>query len=293
MQPIRKLYFQNEKGERRGLNGERGVYAKNLAGLGYSSSDSYADIGSGFFSSSPDVKNVQHNISFVVVLTRYPYPEYQDLVNWISAAEKLTLIYDPAGSGEFYRDITVKFLQKSELVPPGWLELPCSFVCHTPWYSPTPVYLRISKNEGANVKRYSYRYSSKLRYGSDSPNAIRATIYGAGHIPGAFKLAFQGTAVNPVIRLMGNRSGRVYGTCRIAGTFEPGDTLEYSSLYDDAFVAKVRPDGSREDLLSALDLRATPFFRLPVNEPSTLSIEADTEITGQASMMIYRYYRSV
>ena len=56
---------------------------------------------------------------------------------------------------------------------------------------------------------------------------------------------------------------------------------------------KIGADGTETDLLDALDLSMGPFFHIPVNEPCALSIEADTPVTGRASLLIYYYYRSV
>ena len=42
-----------------------------------------------------------------------------------------------------------------------------------------------------------------------------------------------------------------------------------------------------------LDLSTMPFFHIPVNEPCTLSVEADAAFSGSAELTIYYYYRSV
>ena len=64
MKNIRKLYLQNAAGERYGLNGEKGVYASNLSGFGYSLSPSFADLQRGFFVPVSTDKEPQNPIAF-------------------------------------------------------------------------------------------------------------------------------------------------------------------------------------------------------------------------------------
>ena len=293
MRQIRKLYFQNAAGERRGLNGENGVYATALAGFGFSLAPDFSDLGHGFFPVVNSTTEPKNTLAFTVVLTRSPYAVHQSLVNWLAASDTLTLVYNPTGNQEYHRDVSISYMQKGELTQVGWLELPCSFSCVTPWYRPVPTAVSISNSDPDEVKRYAYRYTDKLRYGSDNATALTATIAGAGHIPGALQLTFRGSAINPRIRLSGIVSGKTHGVCRLSAILEGYDTLIFSTRYEHAYVRKIGADGTETDLLDALDLSLGPFFHIPVNEPCTLSIEADTPVSGRASLLIYYYYRSV
>lgn len=293
MKLIRKLFIQNENGERRGLNGETGAYASDLAGFGFSLAPSFSDLSRGFFSVSSEENEPQNSLGFTIVLTRSAYASHQALVDWLAASEVLTIVYNPTGRQEYFRDVSVSFLQKGELNQVGWLEMPCSFTCRTPWYLPRPTALNISKSDKTPGKQYSYRYSPSLRYGSDNAAHLEAFLAGTGHIPGAIKLTFRGAVSNPLLRLVGRVSGRTYGICKLATTLSETDALEYSSLYENSYVQRVNAAGSKEDLLDFLDLSLTPFFRVPVNEPCTLSIEADDAVVGRAELLVYYYYRSV
>lgn len=293
MKNIRKLYFQNSEGERWGLNGDRGCYASNLSGFGFTLAPSFADLGRGFFSSVSDEAEPQNTLAFTLTFTRNPYETYEQLVNWLAAAGTITVVYNPAGKKEFCRDVTVNFLQKGELMPVGWLEIPCSFLCCTPWYLPSPTTLALEGTGLDDSKRYDYEYTEELRYGEDSAASISATIAGAGHVPGALELSFFGAIVNPRIRLTGQISGKTFGTCSLAVITEPTDLLKFSSRYEDSYVKKVSAAGIETDLLDALDLSLNPFFHLPVDEPCTISFEADDSFTGFVDLTIYYYYRSV
>lgn len=293
MRNIRKLYFQDAKGQRWGLNGDRGVYASALSGFGLTLSPNFADLGRGFFSPVSDEAEPQNPLAFTLTFTRNPYETYKRLVDWLAAAGTITVVYTAAGSQEFCRDVTVSFIQKGELTQLGWLEAPCSFQCTTPWYLPAPTTLNLEGTGSDDSKRYDYEYMEDLRYGEDSAASISTTIAGGGHVPGALDLTFYGAIVNPRIRLTGKASGRTFGVCSLAAITATTDRLEFSSRYENSYVKKVSAAGIETDLLDALDLSANPFFRFPVDEPCTISLEADAPFTGVVYLTTYYYYRSV
>lgn len=289
---MRKLYFQNAAGDRIGLNGQDGIYATSLSGFGFTLNQSFADLSSGFFPPVTDAKDPQNTLAFTLVLTGDAYARHQSLMNWLAAAEKITIVYDPTGSQEYCRDVVVKFIQKGELSTAGWLSMPSSFMCTTPWYLPVPATLQISgfANEG---KRYAFTYDNELRYGPDSDAYMSAALAGTGHIPGALEVSLRGAIRSPKLKLVGSRTGKVIGICSLPITLAETERLEYSSRYENSYVRKVSADGTVTDLLDVLDLSLTPFFRMPVNEPSTLSVEADAEFIGSAELKAYYYFRSV
>ena len=290
---IRKLYFQNAAGQRWGLNGDRGVYAHALSGFGFTLSPSFADLSRGFFVSVSDEAEPQNTLPFTITLTRKPYETYEALVNWLVSAGTITIVYNTVGKQEFWRDVSINFVQKGEKNEVGWLECPCSFFCTTPWYLPTPTVLDLDSAGKDNRKRYNYRYTKELRYGQNSSASLAGTIAGTGHIPGALDLTYRGAITNPKIRLVGNISGRTYGVCSVSVVLSPSDTLVFSSRYENSFVKRIAADGAETDLLDVLDLNSTPFFHIPVDEPCTVSIEADSAFTGSADLLIFYYYRSV
>lgn len=293
MRSIRKLSFQNSKGQRWGLNGDRGVYVSNLSGFGLTLSPNFADLGRGFFSPVSDEAEPQTPLAFTLTFTWNPYETYDQLVTWLASAGTITVVYNPTGKKEFCRDVTVSFLQKGEQNEVGWLEVPASFQPCTPWYMPTPTTLELEGTGTDDSKRYDYEYTENLRYGEDSAASISATIAGGGHVPGALELSFYGAIVNPRIRLTGNISGKTFGVCSITAVMAEHDRLHYSSRRNDSFVKKVAADGTETDLLDVLDLSTNPFFHFPVDEPCTISFEADDSFTGFVDLTIYYYYRSV
>ena len=323
MKNIRKLYFQNAAGSRWGLNGENGVYASMLAGFGVTLTPVYADLNRGFFTPVSDEAEPQTTLPFTITFTRAPYETYQQLIDWLSSAGTITIVYDPTGQQEFYRDVTINFLQKGEKTQVGWLEIPASFFCSTPWYLPAPTEFDLSAISEDETKRYDYSYGGEgyeddlqpgilgisllgsfilgtgsnenkaLIYGDDSSATLSGTVAGAGHVPGALELTYRGSLVNPRIRLVGNASGKTYGICAVDVTLAASDALQLSTRYENSYVRKISADGEVTDLLDVLNLSLNPFFHIPVEEPCTLSIEADAAFTGKADMLVYYYFRSV
>lgn len=293
MRPIRKLSLQNATGERFSLNGENGVYASELEGFGFSLEPDLADLSRGFFQPVSTEFEPKHPVPFTITFTKNAYQTYRWFVDWLFSAGTITLVYQPFGDDEFFRDVTVSYAQKGELTQVSWLEVPCSFLCLTPWYRPTPASMTLEGGGTDTSKRYSYQYTEDLRYGSDSTAALSCDIVPTGHIPSALELSYVGTIVNPQIRLKGRNSGKLYGLCSVAVTLEQTDMLKFSSRYEESFVSKISADGVETDLVDVLDLSTEPFFRIPVDEPCTLSIESDSLLGGAANVLVYYYFRSV
>lgn len=290
---IRKLYFQNASGARWGLNGDRGLYVSGLAGLGFTLSPNFADLSRGFFIPVDDQAEPQNTLPFTLTFTRNAYETYQSFVNWLASAGKVTLVYNPTGRQEYFRDVLVNFLQKGEKNAVGWLEIPASFFCITPWYMPSPTTLDLGTAGEDESKRYDYVYDEDLIYGDDSTASLSGEIVGAGHIPGSIELTYHGAITNPRIRLTGKISGKTYGICSVATVLGATDSLKFSSRYESSFVKKIAAGGAETDLLDVLDLSTTPFFHVPVDEPCTISVEADAAFAGAADLLIFYYYRSV
>lgn len=290
---MRKLYFQNTVGQRWGLNGDRGVYAHALAGFGFTLSPGFADLGRGFFSSVSNEAEPQNTLPFTITFTKNAYETYESFIDWLSAAKTITVVYDTVGRQEFWRDVSINFIQKGEKNEVGWLECPCSFFCRTPWYLPTPTTLDLGTGGHDSRKRYTYHYTKDLRYGQNSSAVLAGTISGAGHIPGALEVTYRGAITNPKIRLVGNISGNTYGLCSVSTVLLASDMLKFSSRYEDSYVKRIAAGGAETDLLDVLDLSSTPFFHIPVDEPCTISIESDSLFTGTADLLIFYYYRSV
>lgn len=293
MANFRKFWLLNAAGERFGLNGERGVYLTEPEGLGYVLSPVFADLKNGFFrETESDAEPQQTQAGTLVFLNPTAYQSYRTFVDWVNAAGSLRLAYLPFGDAEYYREVFVNYLQKGELTRTRWLNSPLALFGLSPWYRPEPTALDMSAGVGGSFKRYTYRYTANLRYGFDAASQLRGTVNPAGHVPAALQFAFYGSVVDPVLSLIGDNTGTLYGRAAISATLGATDTLEYSSMYRNSYVRARHADGSVTDLLDSVDLGAEPFFRSPVTEPATFSMSSAAGFTGEGSLEIYYYYRS-
>ena len=293
MKSIRKLYFQNESGDRWGLNGDRGLFCTGLAGLGLALNPTLNSIGQGFMTEESVDTGSKNTIPFTLIFTKSPYQYYQMLINWMNSAKTLTIVYNPTGTQEYYCDIAINYMQKGELNQVGWLEVLCNFYCVTPWYLPAPTMLTIRSRGKDERKRYAYRYTNALKYGMNNAAALSATVAGSGHIPGSIELKYYGAISNPRIKIFGNMTGKTYGACYISAIMEASDTLCFSSKYENSYVFKLSSEGVQTDLLDNVDLSLTPFFHVPINESCTITLESDNLFIGFAELSVYYYYRSV
>lgn len=294
-----KYVLENERGERMDLTAPASVFLVDVNGLGISAKQTYGNIGNGFFMLL-DYKDPQNSITGSLIYQVGAYSNYQTLVNWIQKAKTLYFCYTPLTT-EYRRVVRLKYINKDKRDHAGYMKASISFDPQSPWYLPVPAEIGITVRTG-NVKaylydedntEYCYVYDSDLRYGGESAGDMSAQILPAGHEPSAVLLRYFGAIVNPKIKLIGANSGTVYGICDLETTLTATDTLELSTLYEDSHVDKISAGGTRESLLAALNLAYDPYFRIPVNEPSVLSIESDATITGNAELLIYTYWRSV
>lgn len=290
--------LENEIGERYDLTPPALIYLVNVEGLGVNEKHSFADLDVGFFQLT-DASIPQDGITGDLIYQAGAFGNYQNLVNWIAKSKTLYFCYTPIDT-EYRRIVRLKNLKKDKRDGAGWMRTTVSFEPLTPWYLPTPAEIGIIQDT-ENVMGYfeldggdyGYVYDDDLHYGGESAGGMEAVLLPSGHEPASVVLRYTGAITNPRIRLVGQTTGKVYGICDIETTLGPSDTLELSTRYDDSYVKKISAGGVETSLLENINLAYNPYFRVPVNEPSVLSIESDAEVSGGAELLVYTYYRSV
>lgn len=290
---MRKFYFLNAAGERWPLQGEKGVYLTDPTGLGVTLAQTYADLQNGFFIGVSSANEPQSALHAALVFVRPAYPTYRQLINWLAAAENLELIYCPYGTEEFHRRVDVQAVTKSELNKNAFLSCELSLLARSPWFKAAATRLDLESQTVDESMRYDIEYTDDLIYGEDATSSLSGTLHPDGHVPAAISVTFYGGAVDPVISLTGQLTGKLYGACRISDTIAAGETLLFSTDYLDSHIYKLSAEGVKADLLAKIDLSGDPFFRLPLSEPCTLSIAAQAAISGAADVEVFYYYRSV
>lgn len=289
---MRAFFIQNETGARVGLNGEGGIRLTEPTGLGISFSTEYTDIEEGFFMQTKR-KEPQGKAAGTLNFTKNAYARYQEFIDWCMRAKRLYLIYKPLKS-EYFREVEISYLTKTELNRVKWLEIPAAFSCLTPWYLPTPLALNFEGDEDTAM-RYEFSYDDKLVYGESGGGVYSVEIPARGHVPAALRVRYTGAAADLEISLTGVESGTEYGKCAISGSIGATEILELFTAKRSGYIKSIAADGTETDLLDAgrVDISTEPFFRAPVHEASILKLTGAGTLTGKVSAQAYFYYRSV
>ena len=290
---MRKFYIENEIGSRLPLNGEEGIFLSNPAGLGMTMPSDFADIHYGFFREVSKNTEPQSTVTCdLVFIGENAYADYRSFVDWCNGSVSLHLIYKPYGTTEFYRDVYISYLTKTELTDTRWLSIPASLACLSPWYRAAPTSMSMSTESGS-VLKYPYSYHADLIYSSSSAGSMAADIPAGGHIPAAFELTYKGAIINPKISLVGSSSNITYGVCALNATLSDNESFTVSTFYGKCKVEITDAGGKTSDALNNVDLAYEPFPRVPVNEDCVLLMSADSDIAGRATVKVYYYFRSV
>lgn len=289
---MRRFYIENEKGQRKSLSGGD-AWLTAPQGLGVSTDGTYAEIGGGFFRDVAGGIHPRIPIVGNLVFTRGEdaYRKYRDLTGWMLSAEKLYLVYCPYGDTEYFRGVTIEYLNKGELGTGKFLTVPFSFRPTTPWFLQTPkrTVIYFLENED-NAKRYAYPYGYKY-----VENVARATaeVKATGHIPAGIVFTYAGAMEKPAILLYGKQTGTMYGNVAVDVNTGAGDTLEFSSRYDESFIRLRQSGGTVVDLIDAVDITQEVFFRAPVGETCVFEVTSESKMTGAAQMAVFDYFRTV
>ena len=207
------------------------------------------------------------------------------------SAKQLYLVYCPYGKTEFFRGITIEYINKGELGAGKFLPAQVSFMPTTPWFLQTPTQASISFAESEeDAKRYAYHYDYKY---VDSIAIATAEVQATGHTPAGIVFAYTGAIRNPVLMLYGKKTGEMYGNVLIDLITNDGDVLEYSSKYDDSYIRLRQTGGAVVDLIDAVDITQNVFFRVPVGESCVFEIASEDKITGSAKIAVFDYFRTV
>lgn len=291
---MRKFFLENGKGDRWVMGRETGVYVSNPSGLGASLAQNFTDLGHGFFSpvNAEAEPQTAVNCDFIIAAAK-PYSVFTSFAAWIAAAgDDLRFGYAPEAT-EYLRRVKLAYLNKTELEGARWMTCPASFQPLTPWYRPVA---GTQQTETPDDALFLDDADSVLDVAVliDSTEAGQnATVTPAGHLPAALTLRYSGALTNPVIRVVGTQSGREHGRCVIEGRVAEGETLVWSTEFDDSRVEKVAADGTATSLLDAVDLAFDPFPHPDASEALRVNLSSDTPISRAAAVTAYYYYRAV
>lgn len=284
---IRNFYFENEKGNRidcQKING--GLFLYNVTGLGYEENIEYEQLGNIFI--QKDKKITQNVINGELEFYDMTYEEYIEFVNFILASSELKLIYIPKTSSrnEYYRDIDVCKIDKSEEDDFNVLKCPITMNCKSLWYKQTTAIYTIEPKE--NEIRWDFAWDSKFTdYDTRSLQYINE-----GHIEAPVLIEVRGHVINPKFELY--VEGQLYQTVTFTVEIKEYEKLLYGTKENDFYINRQKTDGTIESLFSldVINFENDNVIRLPKNKSCELRITADNEVLN-AQVTILTYYKAV
>lgn len=291
MAEVRKVYFQNQDGERINCLLKSSFY-NDLQGLGYENEYNMLSPKDGFYTITEE-QTVQPVISGIIsFITRATaYADYRTLTTWINAATELSIVYAPYNNEEYFIDVAVSRISKGELDTGGFLSCELSFVALTPWYSANPATLSFDESILHGLKQYDYSYEYK--YGNTTtPGELDFSV--TGDYDAAIYFVAQGTIEDPVLTLLNRDTGAVIGQVDLTG-------LTVSESQQLVFATTKKRNGiwlkdgtTYTDLIDQVIL--TPgqevFFLAPRNTNLTIRFTVSGQLQTATSIEIYEYYKT-
>ena len=208
---------------------------------------------------------------------------HEAFVDWLNKGSQLTFVYCPYGTEEFYCDIHVESLGKTEIEQGTKLTSTIVAVGQTPWYKPIAKIVNITPDA---VESSTWDLEWDVVWANNN-TAGETSVSAGGHLPSAIKAVISGPLYNPEILLL--KDGNTVAKMALDDTTVlAGSVLAYSSLYTGA---GVWIDGVSQ--IPALDLANQNFFRVPLGGEYTLRITSEQSVSITGTVSIYDYYRSV
>ena len=284
---VRKFKLVNEKGQTYSL-----MDIKDYAlltepdGLGYSYSTSYTKVGEVFINNIKEQEQVQ----ITGICNFLYYENYTNLVNFIESSESLRLSYKiPLKDGsqiEYFKNIEIQSLGKTEKEENGILSCPISFDMTSLWYEQKEYTYDMSAED--NEVRWDFRWGSRFA----NYNSRKLEFNNTGHTLAPIYLEIDGAVTNPEI-IVTDSNGTTLFNLLINITIAQYEKFIYSSVDGDIKILKQNVDGTYENLFKQdyIDIENNNIFKLPLGT-SNITIQADNEIVS-AKLNIYPYYKSI
>ena len=280
---IREFYIENETGQRFSMmNIESGCFLSSPNGLGYSYDIEYAQIGDNFIQNIR--KLTQGQISGELIFKTYD--KYKEFVDFIESAVNLKFVYKiplKKGTIEYFKDIDISSVEKSEIGTDGVLRVPVIFNCKSLWYEAKEVVYTIDSID--NEVRWNFDWDS-IFTAYDNRNII---FENKGHAAAPFKLELNGEVSGPVITIL--EDDIEVNKLSLDGLVVlEGETFVYNTKETEQEITKVSST-ERTNLFNFLNPNFVNFFKLRKGA-STIRLEADGEITS-GKITIYVQYKAV
>ena len=284
---VREFRLINEKGQEFSL---MKIYEYCLltdpSGLGYAYDTEYQQLGDIFVSNLRKIQQgqVEGTLNFI------NYDNYTAFVNFIEGSESLKFGYKiPYVDGsikEYFKDVEIQSLGKTQLQTNGILSETVVFNCLGLWYEENTVIYTIEQL--TDEIRWDFRWDSKFTdYDSRNLQYINQ-----GHVEAPVHIEIDGKIVNPKIELY--VEGELYQTVEVNTTILEYEKLLYDSREKHFFIGKQNTDGTTTSLFSLdyINFENDNVIRLPKNRSCEIRLTAENEVLN-AKLTIYPRYKAV
>lgn len=283
---VREFKLVNEKGQEYSLMDiENHALLTEPSGLGYSYSTEYEQLGNTFITNLRKIEQgqVAGQVNFL------KYDNYKALVDFIEQSEQLRISYIipyENGQKEYFKDIQIQSLSKSEIQPNGVLSESIVFDALSLWYSENTFTHDMSRQAGE--LRWDFMWNA--RFGDYSARDV--DFINDGHIPAPIEVSIDGEVINPKIKLL--IDGEQYQEVGFALTIQENEKLLYGTKENDFYMYKENTNGSLTSLfnLNFISFDNDNVIRLPKKKACTLILTSDNGVQN-AQVKIYVYYKSI
>lgn len=281
---VREFYIENELGQRFSMmNIESGCFLNEPTGLGYGYNTEYSQIGDNFIQNVRKIQQGQINAELVF----RTYDNYKKFIDFIESANSLKFVYrvpyEDNTYTEYFKDIDISTIEKTEKGTDGLLRTPITFNCKSLWYEPQEVVYSIDLT--TNELRWDFKWNP-IFSAYDNRNIVFENI---GHTEAPFKLELDGEVVDPIITIIEDDDETKQ--LDLTGlTISSGEKFIYNTKDTEQAIYK-KSSGTETNLFSFLNPNFINFFKLRKGV-STIRLEADGEITS-GKLTIYVQYKAV
>lgn len=287
---VRKFALQNSIGDRLNLM-LKSSFFYSPTGLGFAEDKEYISPSDGFFyeiNSKYSQPTISGQLLFLNLSSAYA--DYRTVTAWINQEEDLKLVYCPYGSDEYFMDVKIAEISKSEITSESYLACDITINGLSPWFSKKPLTFDFQKSANG-TKRYAYQYT--YTYGvSRMPGSVDFQIN--GDFDGGIMFTAQGLAVSPILTLTRKDNGEILGQMDLTGTsIAKGEKLIFSSVSNNSGIW-IERNGERENIIDNAILRegVELFFKAPRNTNLTLNLEVSGTIEGSTIVNVYSYWKT-
>lgn len=283
---VRKFRLLNETGQEYSLMDiENYCLLTEPSGLGYAYATEYEQLGDTFVTNLRRIEQGKINgqVNFL------KYENYKALVDFIERSTKLRLSYTipyTDGEKEYFKDIQIQEISKSEIQPNGVMSESIVFDALSLWYEEKVATYDMSEQDGE--MRWNFKWNS--RFGSYDARWLE--FVNEGHVDAPVEISIDGAVVNPIIELyIGNE---LYQQVTFTKTIAENKKLLYGTKENDFYMYEQQADGT---LVSLFDLDVINFandnvIRIPKGKSCKLILTADNDIAN-AQVKIYVYYKAI